>query len=204
MNRLWAIILLLSAGCIFSTRAPEAPSRSTTFLWTPATTPDYLLQNLTGALKALDGSDYMRVFINSTDSTGSGTKTFIFTPSPDLDATSKAVFNSWTAQSEGSWVTELSTLLPANSPLTILLSNKNIDQSSGTNASITANYSISLPASASTSVLPGELDGSFQMDLLLVTTQEGTKEWRIVNWTDFVPSSGMGPTWSDLKVKLSS
>ncbi|HEY3876733.1 MAG TPA: hypothetical protein VGM92_14775 [Candidatus Kapabacteria bacterium] len=204
MNRLWVFSLLFFAGCIFSTRTPEPPTTSSSFLWTPATTPDYLLQNLTGALKALDASDYMRVFISSSDSTGSGTKTFTFNPSPDLDATSKALFNGWTVQSEGAWVTELSTLLPANTQLTILLSNENIDETSGTTASITASYAISLPTSASTGVIPGEVQGSFEMDLVYVTTQEGTKEWRIVSWNDFVPQSGAGPTWSDLKVKLSS
>lgn len=191
------------AGCLFSTRTPEPPSSSTSFIWTPATSPGYLLQDFTGALQILDAPDYMRVFINSSDS-GSGTKIFSFTPAPGLDPTSRGIFTNWNVQSEGAWLQKLSSLLPANSQLTVTLSNVVTSQGSANSASISADYSISIPSSTSSSVLPSVVAGSFQMGLAFVTTDQGTSEWRIVSWSDFLPQNATGSTWTDLKVKLSS
>jgi len=205
MSRALFLILfgITFAGCLFSTRTPEPPSSSNTFIWTPATTPDYLLQDFKGTLPILDAPDYMRVFISSSDS-GSATKTFTFTPAPGLDPTSRGIFTVWNVQSEGAWLQKLSSLLPANSQLTVTLSNVVTSQNSANTATISADYSISIPSSSSSSVLPSQVEGSFQMGLVFVTTEQGTSEWRIVSWSDFLPQSGTGSTWTDLKVKLSS
>jgi hypothetical protein len=205
MSRALCILILgvSFAGCLFSTRTPEPPSSSNTFIWTPATTPEYLLQDFTGSLQILDAPDYMRVFISSSDS-GSGTKTFSFTPAPGLDPTSRGIFTNWNVSSEGAWLQKLSSLLPTSSQLTVTLSNVVTSQNSANSASISADYSISIPSSTSSSVLPSVVAGSFQMGLTFVTTDQGTSEWRIVTWSDFLPQSGSGSTWTDLKVKLSS
>jgi hypothetical protein len=192
------------AGCLFSTRTPEPPSSSNTFIWTPATTPEFLLQDFTGTLKILDAPDYMRVFINPSDS-GSGTsKSFSFIPAPNLDQASRAIFTNWNVQSEGAWLAKLSSLLPVSSQLSVTLSNTVTSQSSASAASISANYTISIPSSSSSSLLPSLVQGSFQMELAFVTTDQGTTEWRIVSWTDFPQQNGTIPAWTDLKVKLSS
>ncbi len=191
------------AGCLFSTRTPEPPSASNTFIWTPATTPEYLLQDFTGTLQILDAPDYMRVFITSSDS-GAGTKTYSFTPAPGLDQASRGIFTNWNVASEGAWLQKLSSLLPANSQIVVTLSSVVTSQSSANTASISADYAVSIPTTTSSSVLPGNVEGSFQMELALVTTDQGTSEWRIVSWSDFLPKSGTGSTWTDLKVKLSS
>lgn len=204
MSRALCILILgiSFAGCLFSTRTPEPPSSSNTFIWTPATTPDYLLQDFTGSLQILDAPDYMRVFISSSDS-GSSAKTFTFTPAPGLDPTSRGIFTNWTVQSESAWLQKLSSLLPTSSQLTLTFLHVVTSQSSAT-ASISADYSISIPSSTSSSVLPSVVTGSFQMGLAFVTTDQGTSEWRIVSWSDFLPPNGTGSTWTDLKVKLSS
>ena len=205
MNRALGILIfgISFSGCLFSTRPPEPPSSSNTFIWTPATTPDYLLQDFTGTLQILDAPDYMRVFISSSDS-GSATKAFSFTPAPGLDQSSRGIFSNWNVSSEGAWVQKLSSLLPANSHITVTLSNVLPSQSSANSATVSADYSISIPSSTSSSVLPNVVAGSFQMGLAFVTTEQGTSEWRIVSWSDFLPQSGTGSTWTDLKVKLSS
>ncbi len=192
----------LFAGCIFSTRTPEPPNSSATFIWIPASTPDLLIQDLTGTLKILDATDYMRVFVSPTDSIGSGQSTFAFSPASDINQSSRGIFTDWSVSSEGAWVTSLSAQLPANSPITIQLTNPVIDQSTNS-ASVYYDYTISLPSSAS-SVIPGVVQGSLQFQLVFVTTTQGTKEWRISSWSDFLPKSGSGPTWSVLKVDLSS
>src|SRR5437016_13612590 len=97
----YILFLSVFAGCdLFTTRIPEPPNTSNTFIWTPATTTDFLIENFTGTLKALDASNYMRVFVSVTDSTGSGPKSFTFTPAPGLDQSSRSVFASWNAESE--------------------------------------------------------------------------------------------------------
>lgn len=194
------------AGCgLFSTRAPEAPNTANTFIWIPATTPDILMQNLTGTLDILDASDYIRVFVSSTDSTSTGQKLFSFTPAPGLDQNSQGIFTNWTTQSEQAWVQKLSSLLPSQSQLIVTLTNSVTDQSGGNNsATYSANYVISIPTSSSSSALPSVVQGSLQMQLALVATDQGTKEWRIVSWSDFPPKNGSGPTWTNLKVQLSS
>lgn len=190
------------AGCIFSTRTPEPPNSSTTFIWTPATTPDLLIQNLSGAMKTLDASDYIRVFISATESSNNSTKIFSFTPASDINQSSRAIFSDWSVSNEQQWVTNLASQLPQNSQITLLLTNEVEDQSSSS-ASLSYNYTISLPSSAP-SVIPGVVQGALQFQLAFITTDEGTKEWRIISWSDYIPQSGNGPTWSDLKVDLSS
>jgi type 1 fimbria pilin len=198
------IVLLCAvlAGCIFSTRTPEPPNSSTTFIWIPATTPDLLIQNLSGALKTLDATDYIRVFISATESTNNSAKAFSFTPASDINQSSRAVFTDWGGSNEQQWVTNLASQLPPNSQITLLLTNEVEDQSSNS-ASLSYNYTISLPSSAP-SVIPGVVQGALQFQLAFITTDEGTKEWRIISWSDYIPQSGNGPTWSDLKVDLSS
>ncbi len=205
MMRRLLILLLCSAtlgGCIFATRTPEPPSQSNTFIWTPATTPDYLIANIIGTLKILDAPDYMRAFISSSDS-GAGGKSFTFIPAPGLDQSSRGIFTSWNVQAEGAWVSKLSSLLPANSQLAVTLSNPATSFSSANAASYSANYLISIPTTSS-SLVPSSVSGSFQMELALVTTDQGTSEWRVVSWSDFPSTSGSTATWTDLKVKLSS
>ena len=203
---IFLILFLLLSGCgLFSTRVPEQPDTSNTFIWTPTTTVDYLLNNFIGTVQLLDASNYERVFISTIDSTGgSGSKNFTFVPMPGLDQSSKSVFTGWTAQSEQAWLAKLKSLLPAKSQISLLLSNEAIDQTSNT-ANISADYTISIPVSGSSTVIPSVVQGSFQMQALLVTTEQGTKEWRIVSWSDFQPKTNNGnSTWTNLKVKLSS
>ncbi len=189
-------------GCIFQTRTPEPPSGSNTFVRTPATTPEYLLDNFVGALKILDAPDYMRVFIGSADST-SGTKAFTFTPASGLDQSSLGIFAGWNVESEGAWLSKLSSLVPAGSQLSITLSDEKTNESANS-ATVSADYLISIPSSSSSSVLPSEVEGSFQMNLTFVTTDQGTSEWRIVTWSDFLSNNATVPSWTNLKVTLSS
>ncbi|MDP4241332.1 MAG: hypothetical protein Q8921_01175 [Bacteroidota bacterium] len=196
--------VIVLAGCdLFSTRTPEPPSSSNTFIWTPATTVEILMGNFTGALQAFDASNYTKVFIAATDSTGSGPKAFAFTPIAGLDPASRTIFTNWTvegpSESEHAWLAKLAAL-PHSGPLAITLGAIAPVQSSNA-ASLTTSYTIALP----TGVIPTDtVRGSLEMQFLLVTTEQGTKEWRIVSWTDFAPTGGTSETWTDLKLKLSS
>ena len=208
LARILALLAICTAvaGCsLFSTRTPQPPDTANAFIWIPATSPDILIQNLTGTLNLLDASDYIRVFVSATDSTSSGQKTFSFTPAPGLDQNSQGIFINWNTQSEEAWVEKLASLLPTQSQLIVTLSDPVTDQSGSSNsATYTANYVISIPTSSSSSALPSVVQGSLQMQLALVTTDQGTKEWRIVSWSDFPMQNGTGSTWTSLKVQLSS
>jgi len=199
------LAFIFIAGCdLFSTRTPEPPNTSNTFIWTPATTSDYLIDNFVGTLKLLDASNYMRAFVSAADSTGSGTKTFTFTPAQNLDQKLRDVFIGWTPESERAWLAKLQSLLAKNSQLTIILENRLPEPTSTTTANFSADYTISIPLSSSSSVIPSVVQGSVQMQLQLVTTVQGTQEWRITSWTDNLSKNTAVPTWTDLKVKLAS
>ncbi len=198
------VLLLCVSGCgLFSTRPPEPPDTGSTFIWTPATSVDYLLENFIGTLELLDGSNHIRVFIAPGDTTGSGSKTYTFIPTPGLDQSGKSIFATWSVESERGYISKLKSLLPANSKLQVLLTNRVLDQSNNT-ATLTADYTISLPTAVN-SGLPSVVTGSLQFQLLLVSTEQGGKEWRIVSWSDFIPKGGsISSTWTSLKVKLAS
>jgi hypothetical protein len=161
-----------------------------------------LMADFTGALTALDPSNYVRVFVSVTDSTGSTPQKFTFTPIADLDPSSRAVFASWSPDAERSWLTKLASFVAKNSKITVTLAAATPIQSSSTAATLTTSYVIAIPV-VSGAVIPDTVRGSLDMQFVLVTTEQGTKEWRILSWSDFA-TSGSSATWTDLKLKLSS
>ncbi len=200
---LMMMFTLLSCD-LFTTRIPSAPDLGSTFIWTPAATPQYLLDNFTGTIEVLDATNYTKCFIGAKDSSVIGDKpVFSFTPRSGLDAASRSVFDLWNIQSEQNFMTKLSSSLVTSPRLTVTLSNININQSNSNSADITADYLILLPIPSASSI-PPSISGSLILHVVLVTTEQATKEWRIVNWSDFAPSSGNSKTFTDLKVQLSS
>lgn len=198
------IALVALSGCdLFSTRAPESPDLGTTFLWTPAATPNLLVDDFTGSLNAVDAANYSRCFISAHDTAVSGAITYTFEPRAGLDQSSRSLFDGWTIQSEQNFLTKLRASLVSNPRINTTLSNLAIDQTTSTNARISADYSIQIPI-PSNSTLPPLISGSLIFQAMLVTTESGTKEWRISNWSDFAPSGALAKTFSDLKVQLSS
>jgi hypothetical protein len=199
------VIVIACAGCdLFSTREPEPPDTGSNFIWTPATSIDYLIADFTGALQALDASNYARSFVQPTDSLAGGTQPFQFFISPGLDESQKSLFVGWNVESERAYVSKLKSLLAKGAKLTVLLTNRVVDQSSNS-AALSADYTLSIPVEGTNTVIPSVAAGSFQMQLRLATTEQGTKEWRIVTWSDFPPQNGStSKTWSELKAKLSS
>jgi len=198
------VVLLAGVACscdLFSTRSPDPPGNGTTFLWTPATSITTLLADFQGALQAADAANYAKSMIVGTDSleTG-GTATYQFIPRSGID---KTLFTGWTVQSEQGYLTKMLTVLPKSPKLTLLLTNESINQANATNGSVTADYSLLLPVDASSGV-PQNVVGSLQFQVALVTTEQATKEWRIVSWTDIASSQSGTLSWTDLKSKLSS
>jgi hypothetical protein len=208
--RLTIVILLLAAtlaSCdLFTTRNPESPDLGSTFIWTPAATPNMLMDNFSGALGAVDPGNYARCFFSSQDTiTGTTVAAYSFTPRAGLDPSSRVIFdpNSWNTQSEQNFLTKLRASLVSNPIINVTISNLSIDQPNGTNATITADYSVLLPLPTN-STLPPSIGGTLKFQVVLVTTPEGTKEWRVANWTDFISSNASLKTFTDLKVQLSS
>jgi len=205
MMRFCLVLFAVSlASCdIFSTRDPEPPDLGSQFIWTPASTPELLLQNFKGTIENLDASDYVRCFVSEHDSSETaGHLTYTFVPRSGLDAGSQSIFQVWTESSEQSFMTKLRTSLIKNPRATVTFTNTVIDQSINT-ATISADYSILLPVETG-SPLPNAVIGSLHFQLEAVTTEQATREWRIITWTDFTPSSGGTSTLTDLKLQLSS
>ena len=201
-------LILLTVGfssCdLFTTRTPAPPDLGSTFIWTPAETPNTLLSNFKGTIEVLDATNYTKCFIGTKDSSVTGEKfAFSFTPRSGLDAASRSLFDLWNIQSEQNFMTKLRSSLVANPILTVTFSNTSIDQSNSNSARITSDYLILLPVQSNSSI-PASISGSLILQVSLVTTEQGTKEWRIVSWSDFAPPSGNSKTFTDLKVQLSS
>lgn len=197
-------IITFSSCDLFSTRTPAAPDLGSTFIWTPAATPNYLLDDFKGALAVLDATNYTKCFISAKDSSVTGENlVFSFTPRSGIDAAKRVIFDSWTTQSEQNFLTKLRASLTANPRLTVTLSNIQINQTNSNSATMNADYLILMPTQSNSSI-PASINGSLTFQVVLVTTEQATKEWRIVNWTDFALSQGKLDTFTDLKVQLSS
>jgi len=200
------ILTFIITSCdLFSTRTPEPPDLGATFIWTPASTPGILLDNFKGTLEVLDASNYVKCFLGINDTAVSGDKTpFSFKPRPGLDAASQSIFLQWTIQSEQNFLTKLKSSLVASPRLTATFTNTITDQSNSNAATITSDYLILLPIQSNSSI-PASISGHLIFNVVLVTTEQATKEWRIVTWTDdFISSSGTANTFTDLKVQLHS
>jgi hypothetical protein len=199
---LFILALVVSSCDLFSTRTPSAPDLGSTFIWTPAATPNYLLENFKGTIVVLDATNYTKCFISPKDSSVTGDKpVFTFTPRPGLDAGTRIVFENWNIQSEQNFMTNLKSSLVANPKLTVTFSNTNINQLNSNSADITSDYLVLLPVQSNSST-PSSVSGSMILHVVLVTTEEATKEWRIASWSDFAQSSGNSKTFTDLKSKI--
>ena len=197
-------VITLSSCDLFTTRSPAAPDFGSTFIWTPAETPSTLLSNFKATIEVLDAANYAKCFIGAKDSSVTGEKfTFSFTPRSKLDAASRSLFDLWSIQSEQNFMTKLRSSLVSNPRLTVTFTNMSIDQSNSNTAHITSDYLILLPVQSNSS-LPASISGSLILQVVLITTEQATKEWRIVNWQDFAQPSGNSKTFTDLKVQLSS
>jgi len=193
---------VVSSCDLFSTRTPSAPDLGSTFIWTPAATPDYLLKNFNGAMAVLDATNYTKCFIGTKDSSVTGDKlAYSFTPRPGLDAGTRIIFDNWNIQSELNFMTKLKSSLVTNPKLTVTFTNQNINQVNSNSADITLDYLVQLPVQ-SNSATPSSISGSMILHVALMTTEEATKEWRIVSWSDFAQTSGNSKTFTDLKSQI--
>jgi len=204
MTGILAILFFLNSCDLFTTRTPDPPDLGSTFIWTPASTPNLLLENFQGTMQVLDATNYTKCFISPADTAVSGDKlSFTFTPRAGLPASSQSIFTLWNIQSEQNFMTRLQSSLVANPRLGDSLGVTSINQSNSNTADLNISYVVSLPVQANSSI-PSQISGTMILHCVLVTTEQATKEWRIVNWQDFAPSSGTAKTFTDLKVQLSS
>ncbi len=198
------LAITLSSCDLFSTRTPSDPDFGSTFIWTPAATPNYLLANFKGTIEVLDATNYTKCFMSPKDSSVAGDKSvFIFTPRSGLDASSRSKFDGWNIQSEQNFMTNLRSSLVSNPRLTVTFSNTKISQSNSNAADITTDYLVLLPVQSNSSI-PPSISGSMILHVILVTTEQATSEWRITTWSDFAQQSGNSKTFTELKAQLSS
>lgn len=196
--------VLALGGCdIFSTRTPEPPETGSSFIWIPALTPHQLLENFSGSLKEVDGTNHSKCFIAETDSASTG-ETFIyhFVPRAGLDPSSQSIFDGWSAASEKDYIVKLRSILVADPKLSVLISNEKIEQNDVHSAKVEFDYTVLLPIEG-TSTIPSTVSGSGQFECELITTVQGTKEWRVVWMYDYLTSGSTTKTFSDLKVLMS-
>jgi hypothetical protein len=194
---------VMLTGCdLFSTREPESPDMGSQFIWTPASTPHLLLENFKGSLEQVDGTNHSKCFISDNDSTTTGEKLYYhFVPRSGLDASRQALFDSWNPTSEKNYLVKLRTLIVKDPKLSVVISNEKIEQNDVHSAKVDFNYTVLIPVEG-TSTVPSSVTGAAQYQAELVTTEQGTKEWRIVWMYDYVASGSSSKTITDLKAEM--
>lgn len=197
------LVFFLSSCDLFSTRTPDSPDIGNTFIWTPASTPPLLLANFKGTLEVLDATNHIKCFIGVKDSSTTGVNfIYHFAPRAGLDPSSLSIFDGWSVSSEQSYLTRLRSSLVNNPKLTVIISNEKYEQGDIHSARITFDYTILIPTQGSSSI-PATITGSSIFETELVTTEQATKEWRVVQWSDYISSNPDMKTFSDLKVVMS-
>ena len=198
------LLLSLNSCGIFDTREPDPPLTGSGFIWVDATSYEQLLKNFEGSIQALDAENYKRVFVSSSDSLLSGgTIRYNFFHNPSLDPSSRVIFANWDVESERNYLARLKSVLINTARLSLDLKNVNTTQSSTTQVTVNADYTLAIP-SESTDVVPNTVTGFMRLQLLLVKTERGTQEWRIANWYDDDPTGGKAYSWTDLKASFSN
>lgn len=195
--------MVVLSGCdLFSTRTPEPPDTGSQFIWTPASTPHLLLENFKGSLQEVDGTNHSKCFISDNDSTSTGEKLiYHFVPRSGLDASSQSIFDGWSPTSEKNYIVKLRSLLVTDPKLSVIISNEKIEQNDVHSAKVDFDYTVLIPVEGS-STIPSSISGSAQFQCELITTEQGTKEWRVVWMYDYVASGSSSKTFSDLKVLM--
>lgn len=197
-------VMGMLSGCdLFSTRTPDPPDTGSQFIWTPASTPHLLLENFKGSLQEVDGTNHGKCFISDNDSTSTGEKLmYHFVPRPGLDASSQSIFDGWSPTSEKNYIVKLRSLLVKDPKMSVIITNEKIEQNDVHSAKVDFDYTILIPVEG-TSTIPTSVSGSAQFQTELITTEQGTKEWRVVWMYDYLASGSSLKSFSDLKVLMS-
>jgi hypothetical protein len=200
------LLFVVASGCdIFSTRTPEDPNTSNTFIWTPANSPQDVLNNLIGTMRDVDAVNYVKLFVQDGDSAVTGsTAKYRFVPRPDLDPSTLSLFTGWNVESERSYLSrlrsELESQLQKSPHITLTLTNPSFDIN-GDNATVNAEYALSLPVEQVSGVR-SPVTGTMTLELQHVNTVQSSTEWRIATWSDIPTSSTKSSAWTDLKAQL--
>jgi hypothetical protein len=180
---LLVILAFLCVGCdIFSSRNPESPELPRAN-YTPATSPEILLQNLSNSFKDRVLENYMSCFSE---------KKFQFYPSAGSVAKFTFLLN-WTLQDERQYFNNLVNQVTQNSQ--IVLSFQNEQKSLyGDSVSYSATYSLSVPFS------DDQKPKYYQGNVHFLFIKDQSNQWVISNWQDI--KDDKYPSWSELKGRL--
>ncbi len=183
---LLASLLLSTIGCdILSTRDPEPPTTgSSTFV--PATAPELVLVNLKNAVSERNVENYMRCLVD----TLSVSRSFQFVPTASAMGRYPAAFQTWTLQSERTWLSSLLALTPTQGSASLAL-----DGSFSVIVSDSAVYTAAY-ALVVQHALPG-VPETVRGQLQFVLALDRSSQWSIVRWTD--APIGTDPSWSEWK-----
>jgi len=185
------MVPLLYCGCdLFSTRDPEPPtSGSSTF--TPPTSADLVIENLTNAIAEKNTENYMRCLV---DTLNSG-RSYAFIPTAEAAGRYSSTFSEWTLQSEKSYFSALIALTPASVATTLSLSG-GFDLIAADSAIYNSDYQLTFPHGIVS------IAETVRGNLQLVLATDRNSLWSIVRWTDNPISNEI--SWSEWKGRLAN
>lgn len=177
------ILLIFIAGCdLVTTRDPEPPQLPRAN-YTPATTPEILIQNLINAFHDKIPENYISCFSE---------KKFQFSPSAG-SAAQFQFLQSWTYQDERQNFNNIIHAVPGSAQIVLNLVNqqKNLY---GDSVAFAAVYSLSVPFSDE------QKPRYYQGNLHFTFIKDQNNQWVISNWLDIKDEKY--PSWSELKGRI--
>jgi hypothetical protein len=185
------VSLLLISACRnpFDTRKPEPPvvSRST---WIPPLSPDKVLVNLQNAIAERNTENFVRCLADPSYSA----RAFRFDPDPETAANHPGVFLKWGTEREQAVVTQVFSLVPADSACYLTWTKLLREITTSDTAVMVRQYRLDIHHRPS--AMPSVFEG--HAEFRLACDQRG--EWMVYLWTD---NSLAGSTsWSELKAML--
>ena len=189
---LWALCLVLQAGCgLFEPRDPEAPSQGG-LNYRPPTAPEIVIANLQSAIDQKSSANYINCF---TDPSKTG-RLFEFIPAVEASAVYPGIFDSWSRTEEEAYFQNLIAKSIPNSLSSLLLK---LNTSVVTPDSVLFDYDYTLTFEHTDPSFPMTAKGRLQFSL----ATDNSNFWSIHRWQDFKSATDEA-TWSLFKGKFSN
>lgn len=182
------LIAVLQAGCdIFSTRDPEPPQAGTG-TWLQPDTPDRVIENLQGAIAAMNSGNYLRSLADD----------FTFDPSQSARAREPELWQGWGRADEETYFGRLVASASFSSGHDLQLLDKTETVLTDQKYVVDANYILTVHHSRTSEDIPTEFQGRLIWEI--DQSEEGL--WYIQRWTDVDQESQNVASWSDLKASF--
>jgi hypothetical protein len=180
------VSLALSACGLLETRTPQPPAQ-TSSTFTPPTSPNIVIDNLTNAISERNTDNYIHCLVDSNFSD----KKFQFVPTQEALSKYALQFSTWSVSSEREYFENLKSQTPSTATALLFFSSENFESVQSDSALFTGAYDLTFQHTKSG--VPQEAKGTLQFYM----ATDRNKLWMIYRWVDL--KTGNDFTWSELK-----